>query len=135
MIRPSRIFGVAVCVVMLMATPFREAAPAQQPCTRDDHVAWVSDALKRMKTIKPGMTRKALLDVFRGDGGLHPLPKLGTRIQARRFVSRDCSYFKVDVELQIAPPEYSEGRLKFQEDPQDIILTISKPYLEHPIWD
>jgi hypothetical protein len=135
MIKPRRTSGLIFWVLLIMATPFQEPAITAQLCTRDDHVAWVSDVLKRMKTIKPGMTRKALLDVFYLDGGLHPLPKLGTRIQTGRFVSRDCSYFKVDVELQIAPPEYSEGRLKFQEDPQDIILTISKPYLEHPIWD
>lgn len=67
--------------------------------TRDEgesspaHLAWVAEVLKRMQTIKPGMTRKTLLRVFTTEGGL------STGLQ-RTFVSRDCPYFKIDVEFQ-----------------------------------
>lgn len=37
----------------------------------DPHVVWVMEILKRIQTIKPGMTRKALLTVLR--------PKVGYR--------------------------------------------------------
>ncbi len=122
MIRPGRKVEAAMWVVMLMVTLFQEAAPAQQPYTRDDHVAWVSDALKRMQTIKPGMTREALLVVFTAEGGL-------STPMSRTFVSRDCPYFMVDVEFQraIGRPERD---LLHDEDPTDVIRTISRPYLE-----
>jgi hypothetical protein len=46
-----------------------------------------------METIKPGMTREELLKVFATEGGL------STGLN-RTFVSRDCPYFKVDVEFE-----------------------------------
>jgi hypothetical protein len=64
-----------------------------QAASQRDHVAWVAEALRRMQTVKPGMTRTDLLKVFTTEGGLSsPLH--------RTFVSRDCPYFKVDVELR-----------------------------------
>ena len=34
-----------------------------------DHVSWVSDSLKRMQSIQPGMTRAELLKVFKTEEG------------------------------------------------------------------
>jgi hypothetical protein len=67
-------------------------------------MAWVAEVLKRMETIHPGMTRDALLTVFTTEGGLSN----GLR---RTFVSRDCPYFKVDVESKL-----SAGRTKLRTD-------------------
>src|SRR3954470_9622362 len=72
----------------LRATP----APGQAPPSID-HVSWVAEALKRIDTIKPGMTRRELLKVFTTAGGL------ATGVQ-RRLRSRDCPYFKVDVTFE-----------------------------------
>jgi hypothetical protein len=82
------------------AQAFQATAPAQstgrnaysthREISAQDHVAWVAQALKRMQTIKPGMTREALLIVFTTEGGL------STGLQ-RPFISRDCPYFKVDL--------------------------------------
>ena len=72
---------------LIVVTP----SGAQQ--TTGAHVVWVTEVLKRMQTIRPGMTRKTLLTVFTTEGGL----STGLR---RTFVSRDCPYFKVDVEFQ-----------------------------------
>ena len=58
------------------------------------HIAWVTEALKRMQTIKSGMTRKTLLTVFTTEGGL-----LFDELK-RTFVSQDCPFFKVDVEFR-----------------------------------
>ena len=63
---------------------------------------WVAQALKRMQTIKPGMTREALLTVFTTEGGL------STGLQ-RTFVSRDCPFFKVDVEFQAVGRSNRDG--------------------------
>jgi hypothetical protein len=95
-----------------------------------EHVAWVAEAMKRMETIKPGMAREALLTVFTTEGGIY------TDLQGT-FVSRDCPYFKVDVEFQpVGRPNRDEnGRVTLVEDSRDIIVTISRPFLQFSIHD
>jgi hypothetical protein len=83
-----------------------------------------------MLTIKPGMTREALLTVFTTEGGL----STGLR---RTFVSRDCPLFKVDVEFQAVgrTSRDENGRVTLEEGSQDIILKISRPYLWFGVVD
>ena len=120
-IRPFLLLTGALLVVTLA---FQPAISAQ------DHVAWVAEALKRMETIRPGMTRKALLTAFTTEGGI------STRLR-RTYVSRDCPLFKVDVEFQaVGQPDKDEhGRVTLAESGQDIILKISQPYLQFSILD
>lgn len=101
-----------------------------QPQPSPDHVKWVSEVLNRMQTITPGMTRNVLYTVFETEGGL------STGLQ-RTFVSRDCRYFKVDVVFQAVgrPDRDGDGRVTLDEDGRDLILKISKPYLEFSIMD
>jgi hypothetical protein len=96
------------------------AAEAQE---QPSNVTWVANVLKRMETVKMGMTREILLSVFTTEGGL------STRLQ-RTYVSQECPYFKVDVEFEAAP-----GSNHDNEDPRDIILKISRPYLQFSIID
>jgi len=98
--------------------------------SRRDHMAWVAEVLKRMEMIKPGMTRRTLLTVFTTEGGL------STGLQ-RTFVSRDCPYFKVDVEFQaVGRPDRDErGRVTLVERDEDIILQVSTPYLQFGVMD
>jgi hypothetical protein len=95
-----------------------------------DHTAWVAESLKRMQTIKPGMTRTDLLKVFTTEGGL------STGLQ-RTFVSQDCPYFKVDVEFEAVgrSSRDANGRVTLAEGSQDLIVKISRPYLEFSIID
>jgi hypothetical protein len=90
----------------------------------------VAEAFKRMQTIKPGMTRKELLVVFTTEGGL------STPVR-RTFVSRDCPYFKVDVEFEAVgrPGRESNGRVTMVEGAQDRIINLSKPYLQLSVMD
>jgi hypothetical protein len=76
------------------------------------------------------MTRGALLKVFTTEGGLYG----GLR---RTFVSRDCPFFKIDVEFQAVgrPARDQDGRVTMVEDSRDVILTISRPYLQFAIAD
>jgi hypothetical protein len=101
----------------------------QDPCAQA-HEAWVTHALEKMESIKPGMTREDLLRVFTAEGGL------STGLH-RTFVSRDCHYFKVDVEFNAVgrPNLDREGRATLQEDSRDIIVKVSRPYLEFSITD
>jgi len=127
--RSRFIFGVLVICVGI-GSSLAGAPGAQQTAKREDHVAWVGQALKRMETIKPGMTRKELLAVFTTEGGIStPLH--------RTFVSRDCPYFKVNVEFEAVgrPGRDADGRVRMVEGDQDRIVSISRPYLQFSIVD
>ncbi len=95
-----------------------------------NHNAWVIEVLNKMQTISPGMTREALYQVFTTEGGM------STGLQCT-FVSRDCPYFKVDVEFQAVgrPDRDADGRVTMVEDGRDLILKISRPYLQFGIKD
>jgi hypothetical protein len=114
-----------------IAAPFFQSnAQSSRGQTAENHVAWVAQVLKQMQTIKPGMTRETLLNVFTVEGGL------STGLQ-RTFVSRDCPYFKVDVQFQAVgrPERDGNGRVTLVENGKDIILKISRPYLQFSIAD
>jgi hypothetical protein len=83
-----------------------------------------------MNAIRPGMTRADLLTVF------VPAGAISTRLQST-FASRECGYFKVDVQFEAAGKleRDSQGRLTPEEDPRDKIVKISRPYVEFPITD
>jgi hypothetical protein len=103
---------------------------SQEPCTQD-HQAWVTHALEKMETIKPGMTRADLLKVFTAEGGLPPKGLQGLR---RTFVSRDCPYFRIAVEFEpvarLDPRNNNAVFLTSIEDSRDIIVKVSRPYLQ-----
>ena len=130
MILRLRVFVLLACIGIGCAYAIQATAQTAQGQSRQDHVAWVAQALKRMQTIKPGVTRETLFTVFTTEGGLtwH-----GQQTFRQTFVSRDCPYFKVDVELQAVGRPSLDGHLV--EDGQDIILKISRPYLEFTIAD
>jgi hypothetical protein len=83
-----------------------------------------------MQAIKPGMSREQLLTIFTTEGGIFT----GLR---RTFVSRDCPYCKVDVEFQAIgrPSRDSEGRVTLMEASEDVIVSISRPYLQFSVAD
>ena len=116
--------GIAIGSILLGAASGRQTTP------REDHVAWVAEALKRMQTIKTGMTREELLLVFTKEGG-------GSTALQRTFVSRDCQYFKVDIEFEAVgrPSRDDAGRVTMVEGDQDRIVKISRPYLQFTIAD
>ena len=64
-----------------------------------------------MLEIKPGVTTGTLLTIFTTEGGL------STRLR-QTFVSRDCPYFKVDVDFQAAGD--ADGRATLVEDLRDV---------------
>src|SRR6516164_11664075 len=87
-----RLLAAASVCGMTIASP----ADAQSDCP-SDHVEWVAESLKRLLTLKPGMSRDQLLRVVSTEGGLVFSPL------QRTFVSRDCPFFKVDVAFRRAP--------------------------------
>lgn len=125
-----------VLAVLLLSFVANGGAPAgsaraglQSPCG-EQHTAWVGEALQKLDTIKPGMTRKQLLTITDTEGGLSTTTR-------RTYVSRECPFFKVDVEFSVfgGPKHDGEGRLTNREDDRDVIVKVSRPYLQFSIMD
>ena len=125
-----RLLIIMAGVAIVSAVAIQGSPQLGQPEISRDHVTWVAQALKRIQTIEPGMTREALLKVFTTEGGI------STGLQ-RTFVSRDCPYFKVEVEFRAVgrPDRDRDGRVTLVEGGQDIIVRISRPYLQFSILD
>jgi len=119
-----------VSAMVSSSASVRAALSVNQTSTRQDHIAWVAEALKRMQSVTTGMTRDDLLQIFTTEGGISN----GLR---RTFVSRDCPYFKVDVEFKAVgrPERDSESRVTLVEGNQDTIVRISRPYLQFSVVD
>lgn len=94
-----------------------ESVPMSVALTQE-RTKWIAKVLRQTGKIKPGMRRKDLLTVFTTEGGL------STRFQ-RTYVHVECPYIKVNVRFRA-----SNERNALQEDPDDIIESISQPYLD-----
>jgi len=124
-----RLLGLAVLSgVIITGSVLGQGRP--EAGTHRDRVEWVAEALKRMQTIRPRMTRTDLLKVFTTEGGV------STGLH-RTYVSRDCPYFKVDVAFKAVGrlERDADGRVTPVEGNQDIIVKISRPYLQFSIVD
>ena len=101
-----------------------QASPQSHQPYSPDYVAWVQQVLDRMHTIKPGMTRRELLKVFKLDGGMSTLDQA-------TFVSRECLFFKVDVTFKLAVSNTTKrGKaVPSVENSRDVILAMSQFYL------
>ena len=88
------------------------------------HWYWVQQSLERMKTIKVGMTREQLMTVFTYPDGAHVVPP-------EYFEYRECPWFQVEVEFKAVskPVRDSDGQMRVHNDPKDIIIKISRPYV------
>jgi hypothetical protein len=92
--------------------------------SKQERTMWIAKALRQIGKIKPGMRRKDLLNLFTTEGGL------STRSQ-RTYVDIECHYIKVDVRFKAAGKEPKA----MKEDPEDVIETISRPYLAWSVND
>lgn len=123
-------FKLIAALALVSAIAISAVGSASQSACVQAHEVWVGHALEKMETIKPGMTRDDLLKVFRTEGGL------STGLH-RTFVSQDCGYFKVDVDFRAVgrPDRDSDGRVTLEEDARDIIVQVSRPYLQFSVAD
>jgi hypothetical protein len=96
-------------------------ASAQSSC------ALVKEALNDSSHIKAGMTRAEVEKSFRADGGLQFFSKSGS---TTRYVYRKCELIKIDVKFEAAVVSQTGSW-----SPNDIVVSVSKPYLEYPFSD
>jgi len=96
---------------------------AGNPCapSEKEHTQWVDSVLRLVSTLKSGMTRKDLSKLFTEEGGL------SIRTQ-RTYVYRQCPHIKVDV-------TFAPASAGINEMPEDVIVKISRPYLQYTISD
>jgi hypothetical protein len=100
-----------------------ESVPMGEDYARE-RTKWVAKVLRQTAKIEPGMKRRHLLKVFNTEGGLF------TRFQ-RTYVYSECPYIKVNVRFKAAE---NEGN-GVEEEPDDIIESISQPYLAWSVMD
>jgi len=84
---------------------------------------WIAKVLRQIGKIKPGMRRNDLLIVFTTEGGI------STRTQ-RTYVHTECPYIKVNVHFKAVGENPG-----LDEDPDDIIESLSQPYLAWSVID
>jgi hypothetical protein len=125
--RTLLVFAVVTSIIVVTSCS-HPAKPVQFP-SPDGHTKWVSSVIKEIATIKVGMTRKQLLEVFATEGGL------STSTQ-QTYVYRGCPNIKVDVKFKIVGErDISPAGHRFGTGPSDVIQDISKPYLQWSIMD
>jgi hypothetical protein len=90
----------------------------------EERTKWIAKALRQIDKIKPGMRRRDLLKNFTTEGGI------SFRTE-RTYVYIECPYIKVDVHFK-AVDGTTPG---LNEDPNDIIESVSKPYLGWSVTD
>ncbi len=103
------VFTCVVCVGALAQNEFQPNAVSYDR----EHSEWVTDALRAIQTIKPGMTRSDLARLFATERGL-------STFSESTYVYRQCPYIKIDVKFSASGP---------QERPTDKIVEVSRPYL------
>ena len=98
-----------------------ESVPMSAELTQDRR-QWIAKVLRQIGKVKPGMRRKDLLTVFTTEGGI-------SRGTQRTYVHTECPYIKVNVRFK------GGESLDLNENPDDIIESISQPYLAWGVTD
>jgi hypothetical protein len=115
--------GLAAAVVMLLGTVSSLSLPREDR-KRAERIEWVAKCMMQMQAVKVGMTRKEVEKILTTEGGL-------SSPGWNHYVSRECPFFKVDVEFKYQRDKDGRG-IYGQNDP---ITKISRPYLEMTTFD
>lgn len=86
---------------------------------------WMDKVFRQIETIQPGMHRRDLETLFRMDGGINPIGG------NERYVFKECSMIKIDVTFKTPGATNSPQ----PENPDAVIESVSKPYLQYPFAD
>ncbi len=114
----------ALISVILVSIFFISCTKISNGQNQKSNCQCISDALADIEKIKVGMKRKDLMEMFRTDGGI-------SAINPERFVYEKCSFIKIEVKF-----EFIDKNNRFPKgNPEDKIVEISKPYVEHPFYD
>jgi hypothetical protein len=112
---PVAFFALSLANVSLAQTSAVAEAPALSQL--------VNNVLQQVQTLHPGMARSAVKALFDEDGGLQFFGET-------RYDYRLCHSIKIDVKFRSA---VSGQRPEERDD--DVIVSVSRPYLELPFRD
>jgi hypothetical protein len=124
----SRIVSLLLAVFVWIGAAMGQS-PAKVPTVDPALTRSMDQVLKDVSSIQPGMTRAELLRVFTAERGL------STR-DGQQFLYRRCPYIKVIVNFR--KPDDADvdwGNAPEEEWNGDLILSISKPFLETSVPD
>jgi hypothetical protein len=107
-------------MIVALAAALMGSAIAQDA---KDHNVWLGEQLKKLQSIKPGMTRAEVEKIMRRDGGISLFdPKSPT--EDERYIGKECQYCKATITFR-----------KTGDSKGDVVEKVSKPYLEHAFYD
>jgi hypothetical protein len=119
----SRIVSLLLAAVISTSVALGQS-PAKLPVVDPSLTRSMDQVLKEVSSIQSGMSRGELLRVFTGERGLY------TR-DGQQFVYRRCPDIKVIVNFHKPDDADVEwGNAPEEEWTADVILSISKPFLE-----
>jgi hypothetical protein len=118
----GRFIAVFVTASVVLGSVLVGAEGRPQMSAPQDHLAWVAALLERMQSIKPGVTREQVLEVFAMHSGQSGL--LDT------VINRDCPYFVADVQYEQTSPLPRDAADPLLNWRQGRLIKISKPYLD-----
>jgi hypothetical protein len=124
----SRIVSLLLAVFVWIGAAMGQS-PAKVPTVDPALTRSMDQVLKDVSSIQPGMTRAEMLRVFTAERGL------STR-DGQQFLYRRCPYIKVIVNFR--KPDDADvdwGNAPEEEWNGDLILSISKPFLETSVPD
>jgi hypothetical protein len=116
-----------LCLALLIFLAMSLSAQSGQKlgCSQGEHSKWIASVLKDMQSIGPGMKRADLSTLLAPESGFHVDPYHQT------FVYRGSSYVKIDIAFTAADP----SRQRASEDPNDVVQSVSRPYLSATVID
>ena len=97
---------------------------AMGPDVTAERTRWIAKTLRRVGQIEPGMQRKDLAAILTTEGGMY------TRL-LRTYVHVECPFIKVDIRFKAVDGKGDPH----EEQPDDIIQSISPPYLAWSVAD
>jgi hypothetical protein len=117
----SKRIWVAILLSIPLTCVLAQDVATDQRAVDQKHTEWIQHVVRVVSSIKPGTTRQSLSRSFEEDGGLQ------FRSQGR-YVYKHCALIKVDIEFSVVDdgPDFS---------PDDKMVKVSRPYLEHPSSD
>jgi hypothetical protein len=116
MIRIVKIILLVGCIGLFSIT-----AGVCAPGRQDSSEAIIREAIKSVDDLKVGETRAEVERSFELDGGRQSR-------KTSRYLFKKCNYIKIDVEFSI-----KGDANPWVFSPADVIVHISRPYLESPL--
>jgi poly-D-alanine transfer protein DltD len=105
----------------VVAVPNSVRAEESNDKVEEAHQQWLLDRLRDAKSIKPGMSRTQLLELFEEEGGFDTDPPL-------RYVLKRCPVMHIDVQFMTVDERHAKKHPATADDLLQI-ATVSDVYL------